>query len=193
MSARNPDFNEDHTPLAYLITFRCYGTWLHGDERGSVDRYHNRYGTLFIPPNERWRLHNEQLLKYPPVELDAERCAAVDAAVRETCEKRNWLLRAINVRTNHAHIVVTAGCKPEAVLSAFKANATRKMREEKRWRRRPGRYRSLYRTGVQHSETTRSQTLPVSYCAVISARNRSIRPTCQNAERGAFPPLASLW
>jgi REP element-mobilizing transposase RayT len=134
MSAYNPDFNEDHTPPAYLITFRCYGTWLHGDERGSVDRYHNRYGTLFIPPNEQWRLHNEHLLKHPPVELDAERRAAVDAAVRETCEKRNWLLRAINVRTNHAHIVVTAGCKPEAVLSAFKANATRKTREGKRWR-----------------------------------------------------------
>jgi REP element-mobilizing transposase RayT len=133
MSAHNPNFNEDHIPLAYLITFRCYGTWMHGDERGSVDRYHNRYGAPFIPPNERWRHHNEQVLKHPPVELDAERRAAVDAAVRETCEKRNWLLRAINVRTNHAHIVVTAGCKPEAVLSAFKANATRKMREEKRW------------------------------------------------------------
>src|SRR6266545_7040763 len=35
--------------------------------------------------------------------------------------------------------------------------------------------------------------LPVPYRAVVSARNRSMRPTCQNAERGAFPPLASLW
>ena len=25
-------------PLAYFITFTCYGNWLHGDERGSVDR-----------------------------------------------------------------------------------------------------------------------------------------------------------
>jgi len=25
------EFNEDHTPVGYLITFRSYGTWLHGD------------------------------------------------------------------------------------------------------------------------------------------------------------------
>ena len=27
-------------PLAYLITFNTYGTWLHGDRRGSVDSNH---------------------------------------------------------------------------------------------------------------------------------------------------------
>ena len=32
------DFDENEFPLAYLITFRCYGTWVHGDERGSMDR-----------------------------------------------------------------------------------------------------------------------------------------------------------
>ncbi len=28
-------------PQAYLFTFACYGTHLHGDERGSVDHLHN--------------------------------------------------------------------------------------------------------------------------------------------------------
>lgn len=37
--------NDTDTPLAYLITFRTYGTWLHGDERGSVDKNHNKFGT----------------------------------------------------------------------------------------------------------------------------------------------------
>ena len=32
------DFQKRTEPLAYLITFRCYGTWLHGDQRGSIDR-----------------------------------------------------------------------------------------------------------------------------------------------------------
>ncbi len=45
------DFNYSDFPLAYLITIRCYGTWLHGDERGSVDRKYNRYGTPRIAPN----------------------------------------------------------------------------------------------------------------------------------------------
>jgi hypothetical protein len=35
-------WNNTNLPLAYLITFRCYGTWLHGDERGSVDRFRNQ-------------------------------------------------------------------------------------------------------------------------------------------------------
>src|SRR5438093_13756827 len=30
-------WNDTDLPLGYLITFRCYGTWLHGDERGSID------------------------------------------------------------------------------------------------------------------------------------------------------------
>ena len=36
-------WNDTDTPLAYFISFRTYGTWLHGDERGSIDRFHNRY------------------------------------------------------------------------------------------------------------------------------------------------------
>jgi trehalose/maltose transport system substrate-binding protein len=40
------EFQDRSVALAYLITFRCYGTWLHGDIRGSVDRrYFNRFGT----------------------------------------------------------------------------------------------------------------------------------------------------
>ncbi|HUT29941.1 MAG TPA: hypothetical protein VMX13_09125 [Sedimentisphaerales bacterium] len=38
-------------PLAYLITFSTYGAWLHGDNRGSVDKNHNSYGSLFIAGN----------------------------------------------------------------------------------------------------------------------------------------------
>ena len=44
-------FSTGEFALAYFITFRCYGTWLHGDERGSVDRFHNIYGMPFIPKN----------------------------------------------------------------------------------------------------------------------------------------------
>ncbi len=113
--------------------FDGYGTWLHGDERGSTDRFQNQYRTPFIPRNERWHNYNQHLLKHPPVELDATRRTAVEIAIRDTCDKRSWLLRAINVRTNHAHSVVTASSKPEPILSAFKANATRQMRENGCW------------------------------------------------------------
>jgi len=63
-------WNDTDTPLAYLITFRAYGTWLHGDARGSIDRFHNRYRSLYIEPDERWHRHNVHTLEGKPVLLD---------------------------------------------------------------------------------------------------------------------------
>jgi hypothetical protein len=48
MTQPHREFKDDHIPLAYLITFRSYGTWLHGKE-GSVDRFHNVYGQPKLP------------------------------------------------------------------------------------------------------------------------------------------------
>jgi len=42
-------------------------------------------------------------------------------------------MQAFNVRTNHVHTVVTANRKPGLVLNAFKANATRQLREDQLW------------------------------------------------------------
>ncbi len=127
-------WNDTETPLAFFITFRCYGTWLHGDRKGSVDRHHNVYGTPRIPRNDTWNRISRTLAKHPPVKLNAERRRSVTSAIHETCDRRGWYLRAVNVRTNHAHSVVTApGSDPDSVLNAFKANATRKMREDGNW------------------------------------------------------------
>jgi hypothetical protein len=62
-------WNDTDIPLAYFISFRSYGTWLHGDERGSIDRFHNRYGSPYIPPNKDWHRSNKQLLKTSPLIL----------------------------------------------------------------------------------------------------------------------------
>ena len=46
------DFDRSEFPLAYFITVRCYGTWLHGDERLAVDRHGlNVYGRRRRPAN----------------------------------------------------------------------------------------------------------------------------------------------
>ena len=127
-------WNDTDTPLAYLITFRCYGTWLHGDERGSVDRSHNRFGSPYICVDERRRQRETQVLKSEPVLLDAPKRESVEAAIRETCELRGWRLRAINVRTNHVHTVVSIGATPPGrALNAFKANSTRRLRQSGQW------------------------------------------------------------
>ena len=126
-------WNDTDTPLAYLISFRSYGTWLHGDERGSIDRFHNRYGDPYLPSSPKWHRHNLNRLKADPFILHAKERRAVEKAIRETCGIRKWHLQAINVRTNHVHAVVTANCKPERVLNALKANATHQLRKDSLW------------------------------------------------------------
>jgi hypothetical protein len=96
-------WNDTDVPLAHLITFRCYGTWLHGDARGSVDRLHNQYKAAYAPANENRSRHNKGLLKSKPILLSARQRSSVERAIRETCILRRWNLHAVNVRTNHAH------------------------------------------------------------------------------------------
>ena len=127
-------WNDTDTPMAYLISFRCYGTWLHGDERFSMDRHNNQFGTPKYGKMEHWNEISTDRLKHPPVTLNIHRRVSVEKAIRETCGKRGWLLSAINVRTNHVHTVtMIAGKNPAIALNAFKANATRQMREDGCW------------------------------------------------------------
>jgi REP element-mobilizing transposase RayT len=124
------DFESTAFPPAYLITFRCYGTWLHGDTRGSMNRRgHNIYGTPRMPNNRKLESSDAERLKCLPMTLYEAQRNAVEEAVGEVCEYRGFLLRAVNVRTNHIHVVVSAACRPEAILNAFKAYSTRKLRE----------------------------------------------------------------
>jgi REP element-mobilizing transposase RayT len=127
-------WNDTDIPLGYLLTFRCYGTWLHGDDRGSTDRFHNRYKTPHLAPSARRQSISERLLKFAPVVLDARQRKTVESALREVCEYRGWLLHAVSVRTNHVHLVVsTGGIKPERALNSFKAYATRRLRADGNW------------------------------------------------------------
>jgi REP element-mobilizing transposase RayT len=115
-------------PLAFLITFRTYGTWLHGDARGSFDRSNNTPGEPPIARRRRFESYERGQLRQPPLILDDGQRACVDTAVRALCEERRWELRALNVRTNHVHAVIGAPGKPEPVMGALKARATRELR-----------------------------------------------------------------
>jgi REP element-mobilizing transposase RayT len=125
------DFDDSEFPVAYPITFRCYGTWVHGDHRASTDRRHNVYGSPRISPNRHLQHSDEKQLKHQPQHLDAPKRQIVENAVREVCDNRRYILRAFNVRTTHVHTVVTALSKPERVLIAFQAYSTRALRKHK--------------------------------------------------------------
>lgn len=123
-------WEENKFPLAYLLTFRTFGTWLHGDDRMSIKRDGwNRYGHPRYPPNktlERWM---REEMEQPSFLLSKKMRLIVEASIRQLCEKRNYPLKAINVRTNHAHVVLTAAEKPERISDALKACATRSLRQ----------------------------------------------------------------
>ena len=67
-------------------------------------------------------------MKSPPRSLDDSSRTVTDCAIRELCQRCEWGLLAINVRTNHVHAVVSADCRPEQVLQSLKAAATRGLR-----------------------------------------------------------------
>jgi len=128
-------WNDTDIPLALFLTFRAYGTWLHGDERGSIDRHNNVYGTPRIQPNKHFEAISQARLKFSPVRLDAQRRVSIENSVRETASRRGWGLWAFNIRTNHVHIVTAvAGKDPDLVLGAYKANATRWLRKDGLWK-----------------------------------------------------------
>ncbi|HEX8686950.1 MAG TPA: transposase [Pyrinomonadaceae bacterium] len=123
------EFDSNSLPLAYLITFRCYGTWVHGDRRGSTDRQgHNVFGTPRIPPNQKLERADVGSLTYPPAILEPAQRDAVEKAIREVCKHRDFRLDAVSARSNHVHAVVAAACKPEVIMNAFKSYATRRLR-----------------------------------------------------------------
>jgi REP element-mobilizing transposase RayT len=124
-----PASDHNSVPMAYLITFTTYGTWLHGDRRGSVDREHNVYGLPHLGPNPRRTAYESCAQKAKTVTLDDGRRDVVRSTIIEVCSHRGWSLHELNVRSNHVHVVVSAPCPPERVLNDFKAWATRRLRE----------------------------------------------------------------
>jgi len=127
-------------PLAYLITFSTYGTWLHGQAPGSVDDEHNQVGTPFIPPDARRHSANRQQTTQEAYLLDSARREIVRDAIVEECRFRGWPLHALHVRSNHVHLVVTAQREPEFVMRSCKANASKRLNQagfedaqRKRW------------------------------------------------------------
>lgn len=114
--------------LAYFLTWTTYGTWLRGDSRGSIVD-DSRVGMPVSPKRNALRRHDEKLLTQSPVILKTEARLLVERTIREVCHVRSWVLHALNCRTNHVHVVLSARITPERVLVQLKAWSTRRLRE----------------------------------------------------------------
>lgn len=125
-------YEENPFPIAYLLTFRTYGTWLHGDARTSVRRNgNNRYGGPMVTPSVPLIEAMKDGRKQAPLVLDERQRPCVEEAIKEVCEIRDYDLRAMNVRTNHAHVVSSGAVKPEKIVNDLKAYATRPLMAER--------------------------------------------------------------
>jgi REP element-mobilizing transposase RayT len=112
----------------YLITFRTYGSWLPGDNRGWVSRGHNRPRIARRTSNAtRWaaakrRMRHQTVILTPP-----QRAVCTEEIIR-TCRFRGWHLPALNARTNHVHMVLATAADPDDAMAECKAYATRALR-----------------------------------------------------------------
>lgn len=123
---------ETAIPLAYFITFTCYGTWLHGEKPTSVDRLNNIPGTDFLSFNcKRVRLIKKQMSEMPYF-LDEAKRSIVLQAIIEVCHYRQWVLLAAHVRSNHVHLVVHAILQPEQIMNTIKSYSSRHLNKAER-------------------------------------------------------------
>ena len=65
--------------------------------------------------------------------LSTEQRDAVQRQIAETCQRRGWRLHAVNCRSNHVHVVVSAGdACPKKIRADLKAWATRCLKQHSR-------------------------------------------------------------
>ncbi len=140
-------------PLAFFITWTSYGTWLPGDERG----WYRRGDSEPRPVDELIREMAIADMKETPFTLSEKDRQTVENTVTRHCEIRGWTLHAVNARTNHVHVVVTAvSIDPKKVRDQFKAWCTRHLKKN-----HPGRQRFWTEGGSCRSINTDQGLLTV--------------------------------
>jgi REP element-mobilizing transposase RayT len=113
----------------YLITWACYGTWLPGRE-GAVPETQNQFGAPLPQPDPHRQQQARSRMLQAPYVLDDTRRQVVLESLHEVCHHRGWTLLAAHIRTNHIHVVTTANSKPEQVMIAMKAYASRTLNQQ---------------------------------------------------------------
>jgi len=112
-------------PIGYFITWTTYGTWLPGDERG----WH-RWGRGGVQaPNKLFAEMAASEMKADAFTLSRDEREVVEKTISRHCDIRSWTLLAVNARSNHVHVVVTApGYHPKTIRNQFKAWCTRHLK-----------------------------------------------------------------
>jgi REP element-mobilizing transposase RayT len=113
-------------PLAYHLIWTTYGTWLPGDKRGWI-----KTGESGIQrPDSTREEFASALMEEAAVRLTTLQREIVEQTIADHCRVRTWPLHAVNARSNHIHVVVTARLAPDEVMDQFKAWCSRKLSDD---------------------------------------------------------------
>lgn len=128
----------------WLLTNTTYGTWLPGDERGSVTSVRDRRPSdpptrsrlEHDRPGEPWeesipglRRSAQHVMKGPPIYLHVSQAETLLAQFLETAERRGWEVLAVSIMANHYHLVIQAAdeWRSDRILADLKAYGTRRL------------------------------------------------------------------
>ena len=126
----------------WLLTSTTYGTWLPGDQRGSIASVKERRSGDPLSaerqehdqPGEAWELEMPGLwnashtrMKGLPVFLTLAHAQGLLTQLQETATYRNQMLLAVAIMANHFHLVVgvTDNPDPGKILGDFKSYGSR--------------------------------------------------------------------
>ena len=113
-------------PIGYFLTWVTYGTWLPGDSRGWVEY---RHGSQLPDPAR--EAEDAAKMTEEACRLSGEQRDAVMQQIGETCRHRGWQWHAVNCRSNHVHVVVSAASiPPKKIRGDLKAWATRCLKQQ---------------------------------------------------------------
>ena len=88
------------------ITFTAYGARLHGDDRPTVDREHNQYGTPYLAPDaERNRREHIAMSEFAVV-FTLEQRRAIEAVIPAICVRGGWEPIVCAAATDHVHTLL---------------------------------------------------------------------------------------
>ena len=112
-------------PLAYLLTWTTYGTWLPGDKRGWVDGHDGAWHVPYQEPDSDREQQARSMMTDAPLMLKVEQRRLIEAGIQNACDGQGWELHAVSARSNHVHAVVAAGdVTPGKVLGLLKKVCT---------------------------------------------------------------------
>lgn len=103
------------SPIAYLITVGTYGSRLHGDERGTVDRDQNAPGEPFLGTDPARQHFERDLMVSGVVRLSASQQEFVESTVPRISDELGWACHVVSAASNHIHALISADA-PGAVV-----------------------------------------------------------------------------